>query len=58
MRAPASNARRKTERKVEMGIAADKLLQLMPGRQGYDVPHDEVRDLQIAAINERLDEQI
>jgi hypothetical protein len=41
-----------------MGEACDKLTGHMPGATGYALSHDEVRDLQIAAINERLQERI
>ena len=41
-----------------MGKAADQLLSHMPNRTGYDLSYEEVRDLQIAAMNERLQEQL
>lgn len=41
-----------------MGKAADELLSHMPNCTGYDLSYDEVRDLQIAAMNERLQEQL
>jgi hypothetical protein len=41
-----------------MGEAAEALLRHMPDRTGYDLPYEEVRDLQVAAMNERLQEQI
>lgn len=41
-----------------MGQAADKLLSLMPKRTGFELSYDDVRDLQIAAMNERLQEQV
>ncbi len=40
-----------------MGGAADKLLRHMENGTGYDQPFDEIRDLQVQAINERLQEQ-
>ncbi len=39
-----------------MGKAADRLLALMPERKGYDLPFDEISELQVAAMNERLQE--
>ena len=41
-----------------MGKAADALLSHMPNRSGYDLSFQEVRDLQIEAMNERLQEQL
>ena len=41
-----------------MGEAAEKLLRHMPERTGNDLPYEEVRDLQVAAMNERLQEQV
>jgi hypothetical protein len=41
-----------------MGNAADELLSHMPERTGYDLSYEEVRGLQIAAMNERLQEQV
>ena len=41
-----------------MGKAADQLLSHMPNRTGYDLSYEEVRDLQIEAMNERLQEQL
>ncbi|MFA7602716.1 MAG: hypothetical protein WCY29_06885 [Novosphingobium sp.] len=40
-----------------MGEAADNLLKYMPEASGFDIPWSEIRDLQIAAMNERLQEQ-
>lgn len=41
-----------------MGKAADDLLNHMESRTGYDLPYEEVRHLQVQAINERLQENI
>lgn len=41
-----------------MGTHADKLLNHMPSRTGFDLPFEEVRDVQISAMNERLQEQV
>lgn len=41
-----------------MGEIADRLLSHVATRKGYDIPYAEVRDLQVAAMNERLQEQI
>lgn len=41
-----------------MGEIADRLLAHMPARTGFDVPFADVRELQVAAMNERLHEQI
>lgn len=41
-----------------MGEAADKLLGHMETCTGYDLPYEETRDLQVRAINERLQEQV
>ena len=40
-----------------MGEAVDRLLSYMPGASGFDVPYAEIRDLQVAAMNERFHEQ-
>lgn len=40
-----------------MGEAVNKLLSYMPEASGFDEPYSEIRDLQIAAMNERLQEQ-
>jgi hypothetical protein len=40
-----------------MGEAVDHLLSYMPGASGFDIPFSEIRDLQVAAMNERLQEQ-
>jgi len=40
-----------------VGEAADNLLKYMPEASGFDIPWSEIRDLQIAAMNERLQEQ-
>jgi hypothetical protein len=39
-------------------VAADRLLQHMPEASGFGLPYSEIRDTQIAAMNERLQEQI
>jgi hypothetical protein len=41
-----------------MGKATDKLLSYMPDRSGYDLSFEDVRELQVAAMDERLQEQI
>ncbi len=41
-----------------MGQICDQLTGHMPGATGYTQSHEEVRELQIAAINERLQERI
>ena len=41
-----------------MGASADKLLSCMPDRSGFALPFEEIRELQIAAMNERLQEQV
>ena len=41
-----------------MGAAADKLVSHMPGATGFALSHDEVRETQVAAMNERLAERI
>jgi hypothetical protein len=41
-----------------LGEIADKLLSHVPTRDGYDIPYAEVRELQIAAMNERFHEQV
>ena len=41
-----------------MGASAEKLLSCMPDRSGYALSFEEIRDLQIAAMNERLQEQV
>lgn len=40
-----------------MGEAVQSLLKYMPDASGFDVPWSELRDLQVAAMNERLEEQ-
>jgi hypothetical protein len=40
-----------------MGEAAEKLTSYMPEASGFDIPYSEIRDLQITAMNERLQEQ-
>lgn len=40
-----------------MGEAANKLMSYMPDSSGYDIPYSDIRDLQITAMNERLQEQ-
>lgn len=40
-----------------MGESADSLLKYMPKASGFDIPYPEIRDLQVAALNERLQEQ-
>ena len=41
-----------------MGEAVNSLTRHMPEASGFDLPFSEVRDLQIAALNERLQERI
>ncbi|MBU6265902.1 MAG: hypothetical protein KGN34_00085 [Sphingomonadales bacterium] len=41
-----------------MGAHADELLSHMPNRTGYDLPHADVREKQVAALNERFHEQV
>jgi hypothetical protein len=41
-----------------MGEAVRQLLSYMPEASGFDIPIEEVRDLQRAAMNERLQERI
>lgn len=41
-----------------MGEIVDSLLALMPDARGFDLPYKEVRDLQIAALDERFQEQV
>ncbi len=41
-----------------MGSAADKLLSHMPGATGFGLSHDDVHATQVAALNERLEENI
>lgn len=41
-----------------MGECADRLLEHLKKGDAYDVPYDDIRDLQIAAMNERLQEQM
>lgn len=41
-----------------MGQSADTLLSHMRDRTGYDLSFEEVRDLQVAAMNERFQEQV
>ncbi|HUD28435.1 MAG TPA: hypothetical protein VMQ93_06150 [Novosphingobium sp.] len=41
-----------------MGTEADRLLGHMPGRTGFDLPFEEIREAQVAAMNERLQEQV
>ena len=40
-----------------MGEAVDSLLKYMPDASGFDIPYSDIRDVQIAAMNERLQEQ-
>ncbi len=40
-----------------MGQAADKLLSYMPGASGHGFAYEDIRSVQIAAMNERLQEQ-
>jgi hypothetical protein len=40
-----------------VGECADKLLGFMRGAKGYEIPYDEVRALQLAAVHERFREQ-
>ena len=41
-----------------MGEAANSLLRHMPDASGYDLPYSDVREVQIAALNERLQERM
>jgi hypothetical protein len=41
-----------------MGEIASRLVDLMQNRSGFDLPYEEVRDLQVAAVNERFQEQV
>ncbi len=41
-----------------MGDAVNNLLKYMPKASGFDIPYSEIRDQQIAAMNERLQERI
>ena len=41
-----------------MGEIAESLLKHMPDASGYDIPYAEIRDRQIAAVNERFQEQV
>ena len=41
-----------------MGEAVDRLLGLMPSGKGFDLPYSEIRDLQVAAINERFQDRV
>jgi hypothetical protein len=41
-----------------VGEAADSLLKHMPDASGLDIPFAEIRDAQIAAMNERQQEQV
>jgi len=41
-----------------MSEAVDRLVGLMPGGKGFDLSYDEVRDLQVAAINERFQDRV
>ena len=41
-----------------MGECADRLLDHMQQRTGFDVPYADVKELQIAAMNERFQEQV
>lgn len=38
--------------------AADRLVSMMPERTGFDLPYDDIRELQVAAINERFQEKV
>ena len=41
-----------------MGEAVQNLLRHMPEASGFDLPYSEIRDMQIAALNERLQERV
>jgi len=41
-----------------MSEATNRLVAMMTDRTGFDLPYDEVRDLQVAAINERFQDRI
>lgn len=41
-----------------MSDAVDRLVGLMPERKGFDLPYSEIRDLQVAAINERFQDRV
>jgi hypothetical protein len=41
-----------------MGEIANRLTGLMPERTGFDLPYSDIRDLQLAAINERFQEAV
>ena len=41
-----------------MGEAVYNLLSYMPDSSGYDIPHEDLRALQLQALNERLEERI
>lgn len=41
-----------------MGEIVDSLLKMGAGGKGYDIPWSDVRDLQVAAMNERLGEHV
>ncbi len=40
-----------------MGKAVDSLLKHMPEASGFDIPYADLRDVQVTAMNERLQEQ-
>ena len=49
----------KTEsRKPHVGEAVYELISYMPDASGFDIPFAELRDLQVRALNERLQERI
>lgn len=41
-----------------MGDATDKLLSFMPGASGFNLPYEQIRSVQLAALNERLQERV
>jgi len=43
--------------KPGLGENTRKLMAYMPDASGYDVPHAEIREMQVAAINERFQQQ-
>ncbi|MDG2004825.1 MAG: hypothetical protein P8J20_15995 [Novosphingobium sp.] len=44
--------------KSPVGENVRKLMSHMADASGYDIPYDEIRDTQVAAINERLQEKV
>jgi hypothetical protein len=41
-----------------MGVNAERLMATMADRSGYDLAYEEIRETQVAAMNERLQERI